>query len=128
MSSDAAEINRILVSRFQEVCQYLLPNGKVVGNEYRVGGISGDAGDSLKITLSGTHAGRFMDHADKDVKGATPLWLWSKAKNVRFPQAVTEAREFLGLRRRITESIATRPSNTSSQRTAVLSSLNPIPR
>lgn len=96
--SDAAEINRLLLDRYQEVCATLFPNGKVEGNHYVVGGIEGEAGTSLKITLSGSAAGRFKDFANPSDKGASPLWLWVKAKNCTFPEAIKEAKEFLGVR------------------------------
>lgn len=96
--TDAAELNRMLVSRLPEVCQYLLPNGQSRGNEYFVGDVSGSAGKSLAITISGVHAGRFIDHADPSIKGATPLWLWSKARGIKFPEAVTQAKEWLGVK------------------------------
>src|SRR5688500_2839784 len=61
ITMDSGEINRLLLSRFQEVCQNLLPNGKVQGNHYLVGGLDGGAGTSLQITLSGAAAGRYID-------------------------------------------------------------------
>lgn len=95
---DSATINNMLVGRLQEVCTHLLPNGQVKGNHYLVGGLNGEAGGSLQITLSGAAAGRFIDFANKDDKGATPLWLWSKVKKIPFKDAVKEAKEFLGLK------------------------------
>lgn len=97
--ADSAEINRMLIARLPEVCQHLLPDGKIKGNEYHVGGISGEHGSSLQITLSGSAAGRFKDFANPDNdKGATPLWLWSKVKGIAFPEAIREAREWLGIK------------------------------
>lgn len=96
---DSSEINRLLIDRLPEFCQYLFPNGKVRGNTYEVGGIEGDKGNSLHITLSGAAAGRFKDFADPDyTKGATPLWLLVKAKGLAFPDAVKQAKEWLGVK------------------------------
>ncbi len=97
MSYDAAELNRKLLDRFEEVCQHLLPNGKKKGHHWMVGAITGEAGDSLQITLSGSAAGRFLDFSDKEIKGATPLWLWAKVRGIAFPQAIKEACDFLGV-------------------------------
>lgn len=95
--ADAAEINRTLLDKFQEVCVYLLPNGKVAGNLYLVGGLHGDAGESLKITLSGSAAGRFKDFTTGD-GGATPLWLWALVRNVTYTDAIKEAKDWLGIK------------------------------
>jgi twinkle protein len=94
---DSSSLNRTLVDRYQEVCQHLLPGGKVVGNHYLVGGLDGKPGESLQVTLNGSAAGRWKDFASDD-KGATPLWLWSKTRGVSFAKAVKEAKEWLGIK------------------------------
>ncbi len=98
MSLDAADLNRRLLDRCEEVCAHLLPNGKRKGIHWVAGGITGEAGESLQITIAGSAAGRFIDFANKDVKGATFLWLWSKAKNCSYREAVKQAAEFLGVK------------------------------
>lgn len=95
---DSQELNNLLVSRLQEVCMHLLPNGKVKGLHYLVGGLDGSAGESLQITLSGAAAGRYKDFANPSDKGASPLWLWSKVRNLSFPAAIREAKEWLGIK------------------------------
>lgn len=94
---DAAETSRLLLDRFQEVCMYLLPNGKVKGNHYLVGGITGEAGESLQITLSGSAAGRYKDFQTGE-GGATPLWLWKAVKGISYPKAIREAKDWLGVK------------------------------
>ncbi len=88
----------MLVDRFQEVCAYLLPAGKVRGNTYLVGGLDNTPGESLQITLSGAAAGRWKDFAKDADCGASPLWLWSKVKNIKFPDAIREAKDWLGVK------------------------------
>lgn len=95
---DANETNKALLGRFQDVCTHLFPNGKVRGNHFLIGGLDGSAGESLQITLSGSAAGRWIDFANKEDKGATPLFLWSKAKGIPYAKAVSEAKEWLGVR------------------------------
>ena len=97
-SNDSASINQLLLGRMEELCLHLLPNGKAKGNHWVVGGIEGEAGGSLQVTMSGSAAGRFIDFANKDAKGASPLWLWSKARKVNFPTAIKEAKDWLGVR------------------------------
>ncbi len=98
MSIDASETNRRLLDRGEEVCAYLLPNGKRKGIHWVAGDISGSAGESLQVTIAGSAAGRFIDFENKDIKGGTMLWLWSKAKNVSYRDAVKQAAEFLGVK------------------------------
>lgn len=76
----------------------LLPAGKQKGNHYLVGNIKGDSGETLQITTSGSAAGRFKDFANPEDKGASPLWLWSKVKGITFPEAIKEAKEWLGVK------------------------------
>lgn len=98
MSYDAASINRMLLDRLPEFCSFLLPNGKLKDNHWVVGSIGGEAGESLKITVSGSSAGRFIDFANDGSKGATPLWLMAKVRNLAFPEAIREACDWLGVK------------------------------
>ena len=50
---DISEIAALLASRAEAVCQWLLPQGKREGREWRAGSIGGDAGQSLGVNLSG---------------------------------------------------------------------------
>lgn len=95
---DSSDVNKMLLGRFTEVCQLLLPAGKVQGNHYLVGGLDNKQGESLQITLSGAAAGRYKDFANPEDKGGTPLYLWSKSKGISFKKAVEEAKEFLGIK------------------------------
>ena len=67
-SNDSASVNQMMVARMEELCMHLLPNGKAKGNNWVVGGIDGEAGASLQVTLSGSAAGRFIDFANKESK------------------------------------------------------------
>ncbi len=95
---DSFELNQMLLGNMEGVCAHLLPNGKLKGDHWVVGGITGEAGESLQITIRGSAAGRFKDFANQDIKGASPLWLWAQAKGIKFPEAIKEAREFLGVK------------------------------
>ena len=95
---DSAELNRLLIEKLPDVAPYLLPNGVLKGNEFLVGGLSGEKGESLQITVLGPRAGRFIDFAHGEDKGATPLYLWSKVKGCKFSEAVKQAKEWLGIK------------------------------
>lgn len=95
---DSHEVSRMLSDRALEFCQFLFPNGKQNGNTFCVGGYDGQPGESLKITISGAAAGRFIDFANKEDKGATLTWLLAKSKGLTFPEAIKQAKEWLGVK------------------------------
>jgi len=94
---DTAELNNALKQRMSDLVTMLYPNAKIRGNIAHLGNINGDAGDSFHIYVSGNRIGCFIDRANPADKGGTPLFLWSKAKNITFSQAVREAKEWLGI-------------------------------
>ncbi len=89
------EINSLLSGRVLEVCSMLLPQGKTVANNYEVGSLSGEAGHSLKIALSGSNLGGFKDFATDDKGDLIELWLITKGLD--FSEAMTEIKSFLGI-------------------------------
>ena len=94
---DWTDIEARLCERVEDVCRHLFPNGKRDGAEYVVGSLAGEAGQSLKINLTGK-LGLWKDFAG-DRGGKTLLSLWLLARNLpKFGQAVLEAKEFLGIR------------------------------
>ncbi len=54
---DVAEISRLLADRAESVAKMLLPGGVVRGRELEAGSVSGEAGKSLKVCLSGDKQG-----------------------------------------------------------------------
>jgi len=95
--ADITEISRGLASRAQSVAEYLLPNGRKFSQEWSVGSIHGEQGDSLKVHLSGPKAGVWSDFATGE-KGDL-IDLWSAVRRVNLAEAINEAREWLGLSR-----------------------------
>jgi twinkle protein len=91
----AKDIVRKLSDRVEAVVRYLLPNGKKKGNEWCVGSIHGDTGESLKVCLSGDKAGIWSDFATGD-KGDL-LNLWCACRNVSLQEAITQAKHWLGI-------------------------------
>jgi putative DNA primase/helicase len=49
----AAEISKALEERKLDVLRHLFPNGKIRGQEFVVGNLQGDTGESLKVSLNG---------------------------------------------------------------------------
>lgn len=95
---DGRQIKDMLNDRAQEVCEMLLPGGKVEKNEYVIGDVRGTPGTSLKVVIQGPKTGVFCDFADKDVKGNNLLELWLRVRGCSFREAIQEAKSFLGIR------------------------------
>ena len=92
---DISEIAGLLAGRAEAVCQWLLPQGKREGREWRAGSIGGDAGQSLGVNLSGK-AGVWRDFADS-AKGGDLIDLIQAVRGCNKAEAVKEAKEFLGI-------------------------------
>lgn len=92
---DISEIAGLLAGRAEAVCQWLLPQGKREGREWRAGSIGGDAGQSLGVNLSGK-AGVWRDFADS-AKGGDLIDLIQAVHGCNKAEAVKEAKEFLGI-------------------------------
>ena len=60
---DFEAVNRAARERAEDVCGRLLPGGVRRGAEWTCGDLSGAAGRSLRVRLSGERAGRWIDNA-----------------------------------------------------------------
>lgn len=93
---DWTDIEARLVERAEDVCRHLFPAGKRDGAEFVVGSLGGEAGQSLKVNLTGK-VGLWRDFAG-DKGGKTLLSLWLHARNLpKFGAAVVEAKQYLGI-------------------------------
>lgn len=93
---DWTDIEAKLQERSEEVCRHLFPNGKREGAEFVVGSLAGEAGNSLKINLTGK-LGIWRDFAG-DKGGKSLMSLWLQARNLpKFGAAVVAAKQFLGI-------------------------------
>ncbi len=95
MMMTAREISKMLSNRAEEVARYLLPNGKRIGNEWRVGSINGDSGQSLGVHLSGEKSGIYCDFATGE--NGDLLSLWAAKRNLTLAEAIKEATKYLGI-------------------------------
>lgn len=91
----AKDLSVMLAQRSHEIATMLFPNGKKQGNEWCVGSISGDSGDSLKIHLSGNKAGVWSDFAEGS--SGDLLDLWALKSGISISQAMGEVAKYLGL-------------------------------
>lgn len=92
---NAAEVKTLLVARTEEVCALLLPNGKRRGAEWLCGSVSGEAGESLKIHLSGTKAGLWADFSGSEKGDLFALWM--ACKGMDFVAAIKDVKAWLGV-------------------------------
>jgi twinkle protein len=92
----AHELAMQLATRAEEVSRFLLPNGKIEGREFIVGSVNGEAGQSLRIALTGNKAGIWCDFADPSQKGDL-LDLWACVRNVPLHEAIGQAKNYLGI-------------------------------
>ncbi len=103
------EINGLLSQKINEVCQRLLPNGKMVNGNWEVGDLSGQAGQSLKVALSGKHLGGYTDFST-DEKGDI-INLWQNIKGLDFYETMKDIKSYLGLKDDFSSDIK-KPYNT----------------
>ena len=95
MRGDVSDLKRDLAAQALQVCQHLLPAGKLVRGEYEVGSINNEAGKSLKVRTTGVKAGVWSDFA----AGASGdlLDLWQTVRGLTFVETLNEVRNFLGV-------------------------------
>jgi putative DNA primase/helicase len=89
------EIRSALHSRALEVCRHLLPAGRLNGDEYEIGNLTGEPGRSLKININGK-AGVWKDFATDD-GGDNLLELWRRVRGHNdIRETMREAASWLG--------------------------------
>jgi twinkle protein len=93
---NAHELNQRLCDQIEVVLKHLFPNGRRVRAEFCVGGLGGEAGDSLKVHLGGAKKGHWQDFAT-GAKSRTLLGLWAEVLGGDYARACKEARGFLGI-------------------------------
>src|SRR5215471_16266491 len=94
--SDITELKRALDNRAQEVTEYLLPRDMLQANEWSVGSIEGEPGQSLKVRVRGSKVGRWSDFAANGEAGDL-IDLWQAVKHQSLGQALDDIRRWLGI-------------------------------
>lgn len=92
----ALDIAAALSAQVETVVRHLLPNGRRVGQEWRVGGIEGEAGKSMGVHMTGEKAGVWLDGATGQSGDLVGLWMACRRVDLR--TACSEAMEFCGIR------------------------------
>lgn len=91
----ARELSQALAQQAAAVAEYLLPGGKKKGQEWKAGSVSGDAGDSLGVHLTGPKAGVWRDFA-QDI-GGDLIDLFMQVRGGSLADAIREAKAYLGV-------------------------------
>lgn len=89
-----SELSDLLWNQVERVAKYLLPNGKRESHEWVAGSINGEAGKSLKVNLAGKKV--WSDFAEGTAGDLLDLWV--AVRDCSLHQAMTEAKEFLGIK------------------------------
>lgn len=92
----AADMAAMLAAQAETTARHLLPNGKRAGQEWCAGSVGGEAGDSLKVHLTGRKAGVWCDFASGESGDLIDLWAAVRGLDMR--ATLAEVREYLGVR------------------------------
>ena len=92
----ANEIAALLSRQVEGVVRELLPNGKRVGQEWRVGSVEGESGKSMGVHMTGEKAGVWLDGESGQAGDLVGLWMAVKGLSLR--DACKEAMDYLGVR------------------------------
>ncbi len=98
MQITPSEISRQLAQNVDTVVHELLPNGKRQGQEWCIGSVAGEDGNSLKVHLTGDRAGKWKDFSSSD-KGGDLLDLYCAVNSVNMAEAIKWGYQWLGIER-----------------------------
>ncbi len=112
------EISKMLAGQMQALTLVLLPQGKRVGNEIWVGDLNGSPGNSLKVILTGPHAGFWKDFAQGDDVRGDPVDLIQGVLRLDTGEAIRWAKNWLGLAQGMAPPPTEQPSSKGPDKTA----------
>ena len=92
-----SDISNRLNGHAESVCRELLPHGRLVRGEWKVGSVSGEQGDSLGVCVKGPKTGVWRDFADQS-KGGDLIDLCAAVRGCSVAEAIGWAKGYLGIR------------------------------
>lgn len=113
---NAHELSQLMADRAADIAEYLLPNGKRAGQEWKVGSVDGEAGKSLSVRIAGAKRGVWKDFSGG--AGGDLLDLWASCRGLSTAEAMREAKAYLGIRDTMPER-PLRPAYKRPERPAV---------
>ena len=93
---NARELSALMAESAATIAEHLLPQGKKVGKEWKVGSVSGEAGKSLSVCIAGAKRGTWRDF--NEGIGGDLLDLWCQSRMLAIAEAMREVKQFLGVR------------------------------
>jgi twinkle protein len=93
---NAHEVSQRLAAEASSIASYLLPGGKKSGAEWKAGSVSGEAGGSLSVRLTGSKAGVWKDFQSGESGDLLDLWI--AVRGCSMSEALAEAKQHLGIR------------------------------
>ena len=93
---NAKELSAALAREAASIAEFLLPDGRKAGKEWKAGSTGGESGDSLSVCTTGAKAGVWKDFATD--AGGDLLDLWMAVRGVGLTEAMSEAKQRLGIR------------------------------
>lgn len=93
---DARELSALMADNAAAIAEHLLPQGKKIAKEWKAGSVAGEAGQSLSVCLSGNKRGVWKDFSSGE--SGDLLDLWGQCRALSVPEAMREAKQFLGVR------------------------------
>jgi len=94
-SIDSQRLDEVVRSNIETLCRHFFPAGRKEGGEWKIGDVTGGAGDSLGIQLTGANAGLWHDRATGDGGKFTKLLMQNRG--VTFRDAVELIERTLGV-------------------------------
>jgi hypothetical protein len=83
---DFAKINAAALPNLASILPEFFPNGRREGNQFRIGSLDGEKGNSLGVSLTGPKAGMWKDFNAGD-KGGDIISLIAAARGLRQGEA-----------------------------------------
>ena len=93
---NAGELSQAMAKEAASIAEYLLPAGKRKSGEWAAGSINGEPGASLSVRLTGAKAGVWKDFSSGEAGDL--LDLWSAVHQCSIAKAMTDAKQYLGVR------------------------------
>lgn len=93
---NANEISQRLAQDAADVASFLLPQGKRAGQEWKVGSVNGEPGQSLSVRVKGAKAGVWSDFSSGE--SGDLLDLFMAVRGCSMSEALRDAKQYLGIR------------------------------
>lgn len=93
------EIKAALLARLPEVLRHLFPNGRQLKQEFQIGNLQGEKGQSLRVSMSGEKTGLWQDFESGQGGDIFDLWAAVHGLDIQrdFPAVLRSCADWLGM-------------------------------